>query len=182
MKFAAAAALQPHLYRDTIRLTGDQMGSSDHDVRSEAPHKDVSIAGYRQLAEFRYRIRQFLHFSEEAARSQGIEPQQHQLLLALKGMPAGTRPTVTALSQRLCLRHHSTVELVDRLVDHGAVKRRHSDQDRREVLVELTPHGEGLLHQLSVLHWDELRGSGPALSEALWAVVHHSQKNRRRPT
>lgn len=158
------------------------MGSSDHDVRSETPRKDVSIAGYRQLAEFRYRIRQFLHFSEEAARSQGIEPQQHQLLLALKGMPPGTRPTVTALSQRLCLRHHSTVELVDRLVDHGAVKRRHSDQDRREVLVELTSHGENLLHQLSVLHWDELRGSGPALSEALWAVVHHSRKHGRRPT
>jgi DNA-binding MarR family transcriptional regulator len=176
------ALWRPGLYRDTILLTGHHMGSSDRDVRSETPQKDVSIAGYRQLAEFRYRIRQFLHFSEEAARSQGIEPQQHQLLLALKGMPPGTRPTVTALSQRLCLRHHSTVELLDRLVDHGAVKRRHSDQDRREVLVELTSHGENLLHRLSVLHWDELRGSGPALSEALWAVVHHSQKHRRRPT
>ena len=98
-----------------------------------------------------------------------------------KALPPGTRPTVTALSQRLCLRHHSTVELVDRLVEHGAVRRRHSDQDRREVLIELTPHGEELLHQLSVLHWEELRVSGPALSEALWAVVHHSgQKHRRR--
>lgn len=157
------------------------MGSSDPDVRSEAPHKDVSIAGYRQLAEFRYRIRQFLHFSEELARSQGIEPQQHQLLLALKGLPPDIRPTVTALSHRLCLKHHSTVELVDRLVDHGAVKRRPSSYDRREVLVELTPHGEELLHRLSVLHWNELRGSGPALSEALWAVVHHSEKHPRRP-
>jgi DNA-binding MarR family transcriptional regulator len=142
---------------------------------------DVSTAGYRQLAEFRYRIRQFLRFSEEAARSKGIEPQQHQLLLAIKGLPEGMRPTVTALSERLCLRHHSTVELVDRLMERGAVTRRQSDLDHREVLVELTPHGEDLLHQLSILHWDELRISGPALSEALWAVVHHSKGRGKRP-
>src|SRR5689334_24912655 len=95
---------------------------------------DLSTPGFQQLAEFRYRIRQFLHFSEEAARVSGIEPQQHQLLLAIKGLPEGTRPTVTALSSRLCLRHHSTVELIDRLVEHDAVARRHSEQDRREVL------------------------------------------------
>ena len=134
----------------------------------------ASAAVYRQLAEFRYRIRQFLHFSEEAARSHGIEPQQHQLLLAIKGLPEGTRPTVTALSQRLCLRHHSTVELIDRLVGHRAVVRRASDLDHREVLIELTPHGEELLHRLSLLHWQELRVSGPALFEALSAVLMHA--------
>ncbi len=139
------------------------------------------MAGYRQLAEFRTRIREFLHFSEEAARSKGIEPQQHQLLLAIKGLPEGSRPTITALSQRLYLRHHSTVELIDRMVEHGAVHRRQCDQDRRQVLVELTPKGEKLLHQLSVLHWEELRVSGPALSEALWAVVHDSRKLQENP-
>jgi DNA-binding MarR family transcriptional regulator len=142
----------------------------DHYTWPEAPHKDVSIAGYRQLAEVRYRIRQFLHFSEEASRSHGIEPQQHQLLLAIKGLPENLRPTVTVLSQRLCLRHHSTVELINRLVEQGAVIRRPSKQDRREVLIGLTPHGEELLHQLSVLHQQELRVSGPALSDALLAV------------
>ena len=156
------------------------MVSSDNDVRSETPHKDVSVAGYRQLAEFRYRIRQFLHFSEEAARSIGIEPQQHQVLLAIKGLPPGTRPTVTALSHRLCLRHHSTVELVDRLVERGAVRRRTCDEDHRQVLIELTPHGEEMLHRLSVLHREELRVFGPALSEALWVVAHHSGNHRRR--
>jgi DNA-binding MarR family transcriptional regulator len=139
----------------------------------ETPQPDISLAGYRKLAEFRYRIRQFLHFSEEAARLSGIEPQQHQLLLAIKGLPEGTRPTVTAVSSRLCLRHHSTVELINRLVERGAVLRRHSEQDRREVLVELTPHGEQLLRMLSVLHWEELQNSGPALSEALQAVVQN---------
>jgi DNA-binding MarR family transcriptional regulator len=147
---------------------------SGQGVCSGARCREISAAGYRQLAEFRYRIRQFLHLSEEAARSRGIEPQQHQVLLAIKGLPEGTRPTVRTLSQRLCLRHHSTVELIDRLVEQRAVARRHSDQDRREVLVELTPHGEQLLHQLSVLLWQELRVSGPALSESLLTVLAHS--------
>ena len=152
---------------------------SDYGVQSGAHRRDISATGYRQLAEFRYRIRQFLHISEEVARSKGIEPQQHQLLLAIKGLPEGTRPTVSALSQRLCLRHHSTVELVNRLVERGGVTRRHSEQDRREVLIELTPHGEELLHQLSVLLWQELRVSGPALSESLLTVLAHSVGRRR---
>jgi DNA-binding MarR family transcriptional regulator len=143
------------------------------EVYSRARSREISAAGYRHLAEFRYRIRQFLHLSEEAARSNGIEPQQHQLLLAIKGLPDGSRPTVRTLAERLCLRHHSTVELIDRLVEQRAVSRRHSEQDRREVLIELTPHGEELLHQLSVLLWQELRVSGPALSESLLTVLAH---------
>ena len=152
---------------------------SGQEVSSGQRSREISAAGYRQLAEFRYRIRQFLHLSEEAARSKGIEPQQHQVLLAIKGLPGGSRPTVRMLSERLCLRHHSTVELIDRLVEHGAVARRHSVQDRREVLIELTPHGEELLHQLSVLLWQELRVSGPALSESLLTVLAHSARRGR---
>jgi len=157
------------------------MAFGGQDVRLDRHRKDVSVAGYRQLAEFRCRIRQFLRFSEEASRSQGIEPQQHQLLLAIKGLPEGIRPTVTTLSHRLYLRHHSTVELVDRLVEHGAVKRRHNDQDHREVFVELTPHGQDLLHQLSILHREELRVSGPALLEALGSLIHQSRGHRKEP-
>lgn len=140
----------------------------------DPPGTDVSELGFRRLAEFRHRIRQFLHFSEEAARSKGIEPQQHQVLLAIKGLPKQIRPTITAISEQLCLRHHSTVELIDRLESHGALRRRQSEEDHREVLIELTPYGEALLHRLAVLHWEELRSSGPALSESLSAVIHHS--------
>jgi DNA-binding MarR family transcriptional regulator len=147
---------------------------------TEATQQNLSLADYRKLSEFRYRIRQFLHFSEEAARLNGIEPQQHQVLLAIKGLPEGTRPTVTAISSRLWLRHHSTVELINRLVERGAVKRRQSEEDRREVLVELTPHGEQLLRTLSVLHWEELQNFGPALSEALRAVLQHVTEDRRK--
>jgi DNA-binding MarR family transcriptional regulator len=133
----------------------------------------MATGEFRQLAAFRYRIRQFLHFSEEATRHSGLEPQQHQLL------PDGMRPTVTTLSMRLCLRHHSTVELINRLVERGAAVRKPSDQDRREVLVELTPHGEELLQKLSVLHWQELQNSGPALSAALHEILYPSPATNR---
>ena len=155
------------------------MVSREDDHRAGAMAPDVSEAGFRQLAAFRHHIRQFLHFSEEAARTHGIEPQQHQLLLALKGLPKSTRPTITALSRQLCHRHHTTVELVDRLFDQGALKRRHGEQDRREVLVELSPHGEMLLHRLALLHREELRVSGPALCQSLHAVMHHGERNRK---
>jgi DNA-binding MarR family transcriptional regulator len=147
---------------------------SGQDVCAGGRCREISAAGYRQLAEFRYRIRQFLHLSEEAARSKGIEPHQHQVLLTIKGLPAASRPTVRTLSERLCLRHHSTVELIDRLVDQGAVARRHSAKDRREVLIELTLHGEELLHELSLLLWQELEVSGPALSASLLTLLAHS--------
>jgi DNA-binding MarR family transcriptional regulator len=144
---------------------------------SEVPQAAVSIAAYQQLAEFRYRIRSFVHFSEEAVRAAGIEPQQHQLLLAVKGLPDGARPTVTTLSHRLCLKHHSTVELINRLEQRGAVVRRHSDHDRREVLIELTPFGEEVLERLSVLHWQEVQSLAPALSGALEAIVDHTPQS-----
>jgi DNA-binding MarR family transcriptional regulator len=150
------------------------MAFSKLNVRPGAHRGVVSAAGYRQLAEFRYRIRRFLHFSEETARAHGIEPQQHQLLLAVKGLPEGARPTVTELAQRLCLRHHSTVELVDRLVERGAVTRQHNPEDRREVFVALTEHGEELLHRLSTLLWDELSVTGPDLSASLLKILAHS--------
>ena len=134
----------------------------------------VPDSEYRQIAEFRFRLRQFLHFSEEAARARGIEPQQHQLLLAIKGLPKGTRPTIKTVSSRLCLRHHSTVELADRLVARGAIARRHSDEDAREVLLELTSHGEEILRELQVLHWQELQTSGPALAESLIAIIQQT--------
>ena len=132
---------------------------------------ELSAASYRQLAEFRYRIRRFLHFSEDVARLHGLEPQQHQLLLTIKGLPEGMRPTVRTLSERMCLRHHSTVELINRLVQRGAVARRPSVQDRREVLIDLTPLGEQILRKLSVLHWDELQVTGPSLSAAIQEIV-----------
>jgi DNA-binding MarR family transcriptional regulator len=156
------------------------MQRRENDHLLDLPKPDVSELGFRRLAEFRHRIRKFLHDSEEAARAEGIEPQQHQLLLVLKGLPKNTRPTLSNLADRLCLRHHSTVELVDRLAQRGAVRRRRASEDHREVLVELTPSGEALLHRLSGLHWKELRILGPALSESLAAVMRHATEHQGR--
>lgn len=156
------------------------MQQREHDHLPDLPKRDVSELGFRRLAEFRHRIREFLHYSEEAARAEGIEPQQHQLLLTLKGLPPDVRPTLSTLAERLCLRHHSTVELVDRLVERGAVRRIHPREDHREVLIELTPAGMILLHRLSHLHWKELRISGPALSASLNAVMRHAPQDQRR--
>lgn len=139
---------------------------------------DVSIAAYRKLAEFRHQIRKFLHVSEQAARAHGIEPQQHQLMLAIKGLPEGARPTVTTLALRLCLKHHSAVELVNRLVERGVAVRRQSQEDRREVLVELTPLGEEILEKLKDLHVKELQTKSAELYQTLQAIVdnHHAEK------
>jgi len=131
----------------------------------------VSDADYRRLAELRYQIRRFLHFSEHAARAAGLEPKQHQLLLAIRGMPQRVPASVGGLAERLQLAHHSAVELVDRLEQGGLVMRRRSERDRRRVLVVLTPRGVAVLRELSRDHLAELRVRGPELLSALHAVL-----------
>ena len=135
-------------------------------ARAVRPSQRINRATYRALAEFRHQIRRFLHFSEQAARAAGLEPQQHQLLLAVKGLPPGDLATIRNIAERLQLRHHSTVELVDRLVRRGLVRRRRNPRDRREVLIGLTRQGEAILRQLSVHHVAELRAICSALGQA----------------
>jgi DNA-binding MarR family transcriptional regulator len=138
----------------------------------------LSPADYRSLAEIRYQIRRFLHFSERAARGAGIEPQQHQLLLACKGLPKGSRPTIGTLAERLCVQHHTTVALVDNLVALGLVERVRNSADRREVLVEITPRGEAVLRKLSAQHREQLRRVAPTLIHALDAIRESSSDKR----
>jgi DNA-binding MarR family transcriptional regulator len=126
---------------------------------------------FQALAEFRYQIRRFLRFSEDQARANGIEPQQHQLLLAIKGLPADEKPTIGELAARMLIRHHSAVELVNRLAERGAVERVHAETDHREVLVRLTREGDHLLQSLSVAHHEELRTAGPELMKTLRKVL-----------
>jgi DNA-binding MarR family transcriptional regulator len=126
---------------------------------------------YRALSEFRYQIRRFLHFSEEAARAEGLEPQQHQLLLAIRGLSGDSGPTIGELAGHLILRHHSAVGLVDRLVESGLAERIRSGEDRRQVRVQLTKQGSAKLRRLSAVHREELRNTGPGLIEALQTVI-----------
>lgn len=134
----------------------------------------ISLTDYRSLAAFRYEIRKFLAFSEQAARAAGIEPQQHQMLLAVRGLPEGTRPTIGAVAERLCVQHHTAVALVDKLEARGLILRERSEEDRREVLLRLTRDGDALLRALSSLHRDQLETVGPNMVRALERVLELS--------
>lgn len=127
----------------------------------------LSSPDYRLLAEFRHHLRVFTAFSENAARSAGLAPQQHQALLAIKGFPDGKAPTIGELAERLVIRHHSAVELVDRLVEGHLVMRHFDSEDRRRVELVLTRRAEQVLAQLSVAHRDELRRMAPMLRTLL---------------
>ena len=131
----------------------------------------LTNASYRQLAAFRYEMRKFLSFSEQAARNAGIEPQQHQVLLAIRGLPSDVRPTVGAVAERLCVQHHTAVGLVDKLEGHGLLERHRGQNDKREVLLRLTPEGVRILRRLSTLHQQQLVVVGPAMVSALSAIV-----------
>jgi DNA-binding MarR family transcriptional regulator len=123
----------------------------------------ISKKEYEMLATFRYALRQFLRFSETASRRAGITPQQHQALLAIAGFPEKDQITVSELAERLQIRHHSAVGLVDRLETQNLVVRQPGEADRREVYITLTPHGHEILAQLSATHRQELRRVGPQL-------------------
>ncbi len=141
-----------------------------------------TAADYQALAELRYQIRKFLHFSEQAARRAGLEPRQHQLLLGLKGLPEGVRPSIGELAERLQIQHHSAVELTNRLAKRGYVRRYGDGQDRREVLLSVTRKGEKILRELSLDHRAELRVQGPALIAALRRTVSMSRNRRSSPS
>jgi DNA-binding MarR family transcriptional regulator len=124
-----------------------------------------------RLAEFRYRLRRFLHFSEQAATAAGLQPQQHQLLLQIAGAPAGAVPTIAYAAERLGLRHNSVVELANRSEDEGLLERTSDEVDARRVLLRVTPRGNRVLHKLAAHHRSELEIMGPALIEVLTAIA-----------
>jgi DNA-binding MarR family transcriptional regulator len=131
----------------------------------------LTLADYRALAEFRYQIREFLRFSEQAVQAAGIEKQQYQFLLAIKGMPEGVRPRIRELANRMQIQHHSAVELINRLESGGYVRRERAAGDRREVLLALTDKGERMLAELALHHREELRSKAPSLVAALRRVT-----------
>jgi len=121
----------------------------------------------QSLAEFRHELRRFLHFSEQAATTRGLPTQQHQLLLQIAGAPTDTLTTVAYVAERLGLRHHSIVELSKRCESAGLLARTPDTEDRRRILLRLTPAGNRLLDQLSEDHAAELNQRGPKLIAAL---------------
>jgi DNA-binding MarR family transcriptional regulator len=139
-----------------------------------------SRARLQVLAEFRHQLRLFLHFSEAAAAKFGLQPQQHQLLLQIAGRPEGVAATVGYVAERLGLRHNSVVELSMRCEEAGLIRRTHGDNDRRCVLLELTPKGLRTLEALSLDHARELNELAPQLIRTLTAIkAAHSKTEER---
>jgi len=144
--------------------------------------RKLSVSDYRALAGFRFQIRKFLRFSEQAVRTAGLEPGQYQVLLAIKGMPEGVRPRIRELANQMQIQHHSAVELIDRLESGGYVRRERAQDDRREVLLALTLKGERVLGELAMHHHQELRSAGPSLVASLRRLMaQDGQGARRRP-
>ncbi|HTI68987.1 MAG TPA: MarR family transcriptional regulator [Candidatus Limnocylindria bacterium] len=131
----------------------------------------VTQQQYETLASFRYALRRFLRFSEEAAHAIGLTPQQHQALLAIKGYPEGHPVSVGDLAERLQIQHHSAVGLVDRLVAEDLVGRQPGRSDKRQVEISLTTRGEELLGSLASAHQEQLHQVGPELIELLQRLM-----------
>jgi DNA-binding MarR family transcriptional regulator len=134
--------------------------------------KRLTASELQRLSEFRFQMRRFLHFSQEAAEKVGLRAQQYQLLLAVFGMPDGVAPTIAAVAARLLLKHNSTVELVDRTIEQGLLRRMHDPVDQRRILLRLTERGEQLLHSLAAFHKEEINATGPELLRSLRMVLH----------
>src|SRR3979490_216123 len=139
--------------------------------------QSMSPAEFRALAEFRYQIRQFLNGSEQAARAAGLEPQQYLFLLAVRGLPAGHTATIRELAERMQLRHHSTVEMVNRLERQQLLRRERSRAERRQVVLHLTPRAEKILSRLARQRIEELRTAAPTLVRALTTAIRSTRKN-----
>ena len=137
-------------------------------VPDDPPVAPLTKSDFEALARFRFGIRRYLRFSEETVRRHGLTPQQYQLLLALKGFPERDWATVRELADRLQLRHHSVVELVNRAQAQDLVDRAPHPTDARAVRVVLTGAGERILGRLSALHRDELRRLDGALLPPTW--------------
>lgn len=127
------------------------------EISSGSHDQIISKGEFEAIADFRYAIRRFLRFSEQAARREGITPQQHQLMLAVKGFPGRDYATVSELAHRLQMRQHSVVGLIDRTEALGLVRREQGTQDRRQVFIFVTPDGEERLQRLSAQHRRELQ-------------------------
>ncbi|MEO5898748.1 MAG: MarR family winged helix-turn-helix transcriptional regulator [Ilumatobacteraceae bacterium] len=127
--------------------------------------RPLSERDYRTLAAFRKRLRQFLAFSEAAARDVGLTPNQHQLLLVIRGHPGHGKPSISDAADALRLQLHSTTELVGRAVDDGLVVRQHDPTDARRILLGLTDKGDRKLAALSDLHRGELQRFRAEISE-----------------
>jgi len=139
----------------------------------------LDVAHLQRLAEFRFQLRRFLHVSQAAAERVGLHNQQYQMLQCVRGMPEGILPTIANVAERMLLKHNSTVELVDRTIEQGLLRRLSDEADHRRILLRVTPQGERILTTLAEFHTRELEQSGPELVRVLDSIVNAGRRATR---
>src|SRR5579883_1750751 len=139
---------------------------------TETKGTGLSVEQFQRLAEFRFQLRRFLHFSHLAAESAGVRHQQYQLLQCVYGMPGELDPTIANVAARMLLKHNSAVELVDRTIEQGLLRRCPDPTDHRRILLRVTTQGERILASLADYHMQELEQVGPELIRSLRRVLN----------
>jgi DNA-binding MarR family transcriptional regulator len=151
-------------------------------VSERPPRQDPHQSLHQALASFRHQLRKFLLVSENAANDAGLHPQQHQLLLAVAGVPAGCSPSIAYAAEALGLKHNTVVELVDRCAHQGLLQRAIDPVDRRRVCLRTTARGQKMLNRLSQVHLQELRSRGPMLIQSLQTVLRTETQGLPQPS
>ena len=142
---------------------------------------ELDIPHLKRLAEFRFQLRRFLHLSQSAAEQMGLRHQQYQLLQCVGGMPDGIAPAIANVAARMLLKHNSAVELVDRTIEQGLLRRLGDAADHRRILLRMTPQGERVLASLAAFHTKELEQLGPELVRALDRVLGAAPRKAEEP-
>jgi DNA-binding MarR family transcriptional regulator len=153
------------------RSSAPDLSKAGHATEPAHPAPPLSREQIQRLAEFRFQLRRFLHFSSAAAEEAGLRTQQYQLLQCVCGMPDELDPTIANVAARMLLRHNSAVELVDRTIEQGLLRRVPDPRDHRCVWLRVTPQGERLLASLAAHHVRELDEAGPELIRALRRIL-----------
>ncbi|MBX6358892.1 MarR family winged helix-turn-helix transcriptional regulator [Pseudacidobacterium ailaaui] len=159
-----------------VSATQPQAASASRVEDSGGPRPaGLSVEQFQRLAEFRFQLRRFLHFSHLAAENAGLRHQQYQLLQCVYGMPGELDPTIANVAARMLLKHNSAVELVDRTIEQGLLRRCPDPTDHRRILLRVTSLGEKILASLADHHLQELEQTGPELIRALRRVLSMKQ-------
>jgi DNA-binding MarR family transcriptional regulator len=144
--------------------------------RKPSSRGSLSAPEYRTLAEFRYQLASFLRRRKDAARAEGLQPQQYELLLAISGLAPDKEPTIKELAHQLCLEHHTVVELADRLEHKGLIVRSSSSTDRRAVLLRVTAPGNKMLNRIVRYSFTQLREEAPRLIQSLRGILKKPER------
>ena len=137
----------------------------------------ISPSEYQSLSEFRRQLAGFLRRRRQAAEAVGLEAQQYELLLAIKGLPQGKQPTIKQIAEQLQIQHHSAVELASRLAKRGLLRRDRSPADRRSVLLSITKPGEKLVDEIVQFSFVQLQEEAPALLKSLGKILKARSKD-----